>query len=288
MLWVTILNFSITIVQIIGGIVSNSIALISDALHNLGDTSAIFLAWLANKKAQKSANQHKTFGYKRIEILTALFNAVVLVGICIFLLYESYERILTPEPIKGKLMLIVASFGLLANLISVMILKKDKDHNLNMKSAYLHLLGDTLSSVAVIIGGIAIWLYNFYWLDPIITISLSLYILKHTWHIIKDTIDILMQATPRELNLEQVKTKVESIEKIDNIHHVHAWKLDDQQIHFEGHINLKNNVDMTEMMDLKLIIKTILHEEFNVSHITLEFGYGCCPDGNELINKKNE
>ncbi len=191
LLWVTLLNLSITLVQIIGGVISNSLALLSDAVHNLGDSSAIFIAFLAGKKSQKSPDKQHTFGYKRIEILAALFNSVILIAICIYLFFEAYERWIEPEPIKGLVMLIVASFGLLANLISVIVLNKDKEKNLNVKAAYLHLMGDTLSSVAVILGGVAIWIWKIYWLDPFITVLVGIYIIYHAWSVVRQTVDIL-------------------------------------------------------------------------------------------------
>ena len=283
LLWVALLNFSITLVQIIGGLVSNSLSLLSDALHNLGDSSAIFIAFLAGKRSQKTPNEQYTFGYQRIEILAALFNAVVLISICLFLFFEAYERFLTPEPIKGKIMFIVAAFGLLANLISVLVLNKDKDHNLNVKAAYLHLMGDTLSSVAVIIGGIAIWRYNAFWLDPLITVLVGIYIIYHTWGVVKQTVDILMQSTPSDIDLKEVKNKVENIAEIENMHHLHVWKLDDKQTHLEAHINLKNNINMADMMQVKGNIENLLKNDFHINHITLQMGYECCTDNNELI-----
>ncbi len=283
MLWVTLLNFSITLVQFIGGFLSNSLALVSDALHNLGDSSAIFIAFLAGKRSQKKADEQYTFGYKRIEILVALFNSTVLIAICIFLFYEAYERLMDPQPIKGLLMLSIAIFGLLANLISVIILNRDKEHNLNIKAAYLHLMGDTLSSVAVIIGGIAIWKFDTYWLDPLITIFVGIYIIYHTWGVVKETVDILMQATPKDINVKLIKQKVESLEEVDNIHHLHIWKLNDKQIHLEAHINLKNNIDMVKMMDIKQHIDKILLEKFKIGHITLQMGYDCCKGNAKLI-----
>ncbi len=286
LLWVTLLNFSITLVQVVGGLISNSLSLLSDALHNLGDSSAIFIAFLAGKRSQKSPDLQHTFGYKRIEILAALFNAVVLIAICIFLFFEAYERFINPEPIKGLLMLVVAVFGLLANLISVLVLNKDKDHNLNVKSAYLHLMGDTLSSVAVIIGGIAIWQWEIFWIDPVITVLVSIYIIYHTWGVVKQTVDILMQNTPENIDLDEIKTKVEAISEIDNIHHVHVWRLDDRQTHLEAHINLKNNIDVKQMMEVKAQVEHLLRTTFNISHITLQFGYDCCNGKDFLINEE--
>lgn len=283
LLWVALLNFSITLVQIIGGLISNSLSLLSDALHNLGDSSAIFIAFLAGKKSHKAPDEQNTFGYKRIEILAALFNAVVLISICVFLFFEAYERFMNPQPIKGKIMFVVATFGLLANLISVLVLSKDKDHSLNVKAAYLHLMGDTLSSVAVIIGGIAIWLYDAFWIDPLITVLVGMYILYHTWGVVKQTVDILMQSTPSDINIKELKQKVEKIDEIENIHHLHVWKLDDKQIHLEAHINLKNNVDMLKMMQIKEKVEYLLKEHFHINHIVLQVGYNCCLKDNQLI-----
>ncbi|HIP47593.1 MAG TPA: cation transporter [Lutibacter sp.] len=283
LLWGTLFNFAITVVQIIGGIISNSLSLISDALHNLGDASAIFIAFLAGKHSRKPANEHRTFGYKRIEILAALFNSVVLIAISIYLFFEAFQRFITPEPIKGKIMFIVAIFGLLANLISVLVLNKDKNHNLNIKAAYLHLMGDTLSSVAVILGGIGIWFYQIYWLDPLITVAVSMFIIYHTWGVVKQTVDILMQTTPSNINIDEIKSKVEKTTEIENIHHVHLWKLDDKQTHFEAHINLKNNIDMEKMMLIKQKVEHILKHHFKIQHITLQMEYDTCADNNELI-----
>lgn len=285
LLWVTVLNLSITIVQIIGGLLSNSLSLLSDAIHNLGDSSALFIAFIAGKISRKAPDQRRTFGYKRVEILAALFNAVVLISICLFLFYEAYHRFLNPEPIKGKLMFWVAIFGLLANLISVVILNKDKAHNLNVRAAYLHLMGDTLSSVAVIIGGIAIWVWGIYWIDPLITIFVGVYIIWHTWGIVKETIEILMQSTPDNIDLEELKNQIEKIEKVSNIHHVHIWKLDDTSIHFEAHIEVSENMDMNEMNLIREKIEDVLKKQFEINHITLQIGLECCSNNQELIYK---
>lgn len=284
LLWVTLLNLSITIVQVVGGIISNSLSLLSDALHNLGDSSAIFIAFVAEKMGRRKPDTQKTFGYKRVEILAALFNAIVLIAICIFLFYEAYQRFIHPESIKGRLMFVIAAFGLLANLISVALLNNDKARSLNVRAAYMHLLGDTLSSVAVIAGGVAIWLFDTYWLDPLITVFISIYIIWHTWGIVKETVDILMQSVPHEIDLKKIKAEVEQLEEVDNIHHVHVWKLDDSQIHLEAHLNLKSNIDMVEMMSVREKAENILHKKFGIQHITLQTGYNCCEGNKKLIN----
>lgn len=283
LLWVTLLNFSISLVQVVGGIISNSLSLISDAIHNLGDTSAIFIAFLAGKHAGKKPDAQKTFGYKRIEILAALFNAVVLIAICIFLFVEAYKRFMQPQAIKGGIMLTVAVFGLLANLISVLVLQKEKSHNLNIRAAYLHLLGDTLSSVAVIVGGIAILVWQVYWLDPLVTVIVGIYITYHTWGVVRQTVDILMQATPRHIDIQEIKQSVETLPQVDNIHHLHVWQMDDEQIHLEAHLNISQDLSLSEAQIVRHNVETVLKDKFGISHITLQIEYKGCEDNDELI-----
>ncbi|MBN2519721.1 MAG: cation transporter [Bacteroidales bacterium] len=284
LLWATLLNFIITIAEVIGGILSNSLSLISDALHNFSDGIAVFIAFIANRVGRKSSNFKKTFGYKRIEILAALLNAIVLIVISIYLFIEAYERFIHPEEIEGKLMFIVALIGLLANLLSVLLLHKDSHKNLNIKAAYLHLLGDTFSSIAVIIGGILIHYYKLYWIDPLITVLIGLYIIKETWQILKESVNILMQSTPADLNLNQLTRDVNAITEISNIHHIHAWNLDDKQVHFECHIELNKDYKLSEIEQIRIQVEKMLYEKYNINHVTIQFGFNCC-DNKDLINK---
>lgn len=285
LLWVTLLNFIITVVEILGGIFSNSIALLSDALHNLGDTMAVFIAYLANKISRKESNYRKTFGYKRLEILAALFNGTVLLAITIFLFVEAGKRLVKPEEIQGKLMFIVASIGFLANLMAVLLLKKDTDSNLNIRAAYLHLLGDTLSSVAVIAGSLCIIFFSIYWLDAIVTFLVGLFILKETFSVIKETIDILMQSTPKGIDLKDIQHTLEALPEVDNIYHVHVWNLNDQQIHFESHINLHKDIKVSETKEITHKIEELLQNKFGINHVTLQYGHFCCEDKNILYRK---
>jgi cobalt-zinc-cadmium efflux system protein len=280
-----ILNFTITLAEIIGGIISNSLALLSDAIHNLGDGVAVLLAYIAHRIGKKASNHRKTFGYKRIEILAAFVNSIVLAAICIFLIWEAVERFRNPAPIKGLVMFSVAAVGLLANLVAVVLLRSDSRKNINVRAAYLHLMGDTLSSVVVIIGGVLIWQFEIYWIDPAITILIGLYILRETYLLLKDSFNILMQSSPKELNLDAIKLKVEKLDGVKNIHHVHAWSLNDRQVHFEGHIDLDADMPVSQTDVLKNRIRSLLHREFNIDHTTIEVEFGDCRD-DELIHKK--
>lgn len=283
----TVLNFAIAVAEVIGGIISNSLALLSDALHNLSDAVAVLLAYIAHRYSRKPSNVKQTFGYKRVQILAALFNAVVLIGISVYLFYEAYKRLMEPEPIKGLIMMVVAIVGLLANLAAVFLLRKDKSKNLNVRAAYLHLLGDTLSSFAVIIGGVLIFFFEWYWLDPIITFLIGIYIIKETWSILKETIEILMQATPRDIDINEVKKQIENIENIENIHHVHIWKLDDQSVHFECHIDLDRNLDLKSAEPIRNEILKLLSEKHNISHVTIQFEYRWCDDKDLIHSHSN-
>jgi cobalt-zinc-cadmium efflux system protein len=284
----TFLNLIITIVEIIGGLLSNSLALLSDAIHNLGDTFAVMLAYIANRISRKDATEKKTFGYKRIEILAALLNAVVLVVITIFLFIEAYHRFFAPEPIKGKLMLIVAIIGLIANLAAVLILKKDSDSNINIRAAYLHLLGDTISSVAVIVGAILIFWFQIYWIDPLVTIIVGLYILKEAYSIMKEALDILMQSTPATLDISDIVETIQKSEEVKNVHHVHSWKLDDKQIHFECHVDVNKDMYISESDLLRLEIENTLRNKFGISHVTIQFEYNCCSEKDIIHTHKRK
>jgi len=278
------LNAAITIAEFVGGVLSNSLALISDAVHNLSDTLAIIISYIAMLAGKKESNVKKTFGYKRVEILAALFNAVVLVAISLYLFYEAYQRFLNPEPIGTKLMFIVATIGLAGNLISVLLLHKDSSHNLNVKAAYLHLLGDTLSSVGVIIGSVLIYFYNIIWIDPLLTVIIGLFIIRGTWGIIKETIEILMQASPGNIDIPKIKKHLDSHPEIKNVHHIHSWRLSDNIIHFQCHAELINNLTIEQADQVRIDLENILHKNFGIDHITIQIESDSCTE-KSTINK---
>ena len=273
-----VLNFGITFAEFAGGILSNSLSLLSDALHNLSDAIALLISYLAMKMSQKESTKKNTFGYKRIEILAALLNAVVLVAISFYLFYEAYERILDPQPIQGKLMFIVATIGLLANFFSVYLLHKDSKKNLNIKAAYLHLLGDTFSSVGVIIGSVLIYFWKIYWIDPVLTILIGLYILRGTYGILKETITILMQSSPENINISDIKKELEKHPKVENIHHIHLWMLSDKQAHFECHADVDQNYSIKESDTIRTELEKILQNKYDIQHVTIQMEYHTCDD----------
>ncbi|MBN2259574.1 MAG: cation transporter [Clostridiales bacterium] len=274
--WVTVLNATITLAEIIGGLLSGSLALLSDAVHNLSDTIAIALSYYANKLSKKPKDAKRTYGYKRAEILTAFVNSSVLMAISVVLIFEAIKQFKSPEIINGNLMIIVALIGLFANLFSVFLLEKDSHENLNIKSSYLHLLSDTVSSVGVVIGGIAINKWGVLWVDPLITILISIYIMRETWHIIKKTVFILMQSSA-DIDYESIKMDVEKIEKVKNIHHIHSWMVNEKTINFEAHIDLED-MRLSEVEEIYEKIEHVLKHHYGINHITLQAEVDKCDD----------
>lgn len=278
-----VLNFGITFAEFVGGILSNSLSLLSDALHNLSDAIALLISYLAMKMGKKESTKKNTFGYKRIEILAALLNAVVLVAISFYLFYEAYERLLDPQPIQGKLMFIVATIGLLANFFSVYLLQRDSQKSLNIKAAYLHLLGDTISSVGVIIGSVLIYFWEIYWIDPVLTILIGLYILRGTYGILKETITILMQSSPENINISDIKKELEKHPKVENIHHIHLWMLSDKQSHFECHADVDQNYSIKESDTIRTELEEILQNKYDIQHVTIQMEYHTCDDKSPIV-----
>ena len=273
LLTATLLNLVITIVEFAGGMLSGSLALLSDALHNLSDTFATFIAYLATIIGKREANQKKTFGYKRLEILAALFNAVILIVMSVFLLKEAWIRLQNPTPIHSMIMLIVGMIGLLANVYAVLIVKKDAGKSLNVRAAYVHLISDSLSSVVVIIGGLLIRIFNIVWIDPLITGIISIFIIRSGFIILKESVNILMQTAPDHLDLPDIKKQVEQQAEVLNIHHLHAWMLTDQEVHMEAHVELGSDLKLSQVKSIQHEIERLLKEDFGIRHITLQFEY---------------
>lgn len=271
------LNFFITIAEIIGGILSGSLALISDALHNFSDSISIIISYIALKLKFRSNSMKHTFGLKRAEILAAVINSAVMIVICVYLFWEAVERFMNPTPIDAGIMGIVAVIGLLANLLATFLLRRDSKSSINIRSAYLHLLSDTVSSVAVIIGGIAIALWNINWIDPLLTVLIGVYIIRESYVILMEAIHVLMEGAPLNISIEDIQGEVEKFNEVQNIHHIHLWMVGDNDAHLEAHINV-NDMKVSESDSLRIKIEKALHDKFGIEHITLQFECNQCPE----------
>ena len=273
LLTATFLNLVITAVEIAGGLLSGSLALLSDALHNLSDTFATLIAYLATLIGKREANPKKTFGYKRLEILAALTNAVILIVMSVFLMREAWHRLQDPAPINSLIMLVVGMIGLLANLYAVLILRKDAGKSINVKAAYVHLIGDSLSSVVVILGSLAIRIFKIDWIDPLITVLISIYIVRSGFVILKQSVNILMQSAPEHLDLARVKFQVEQEPEVLNIHHIHSWMLTDREVHLEAHVELNKDLKISQVKQIQNKLEHLLRKDFEITHITLQFEF---------------
>jgi len=269
------LNFFITIAEVIGGFISGSLSLISDALHNFSDGIAIIITYIAMRLSKRPKTFKYTFGLKRAEIIAAIINASSLIIISFFLIKEAIERFYHPTEITGSLMLIIAALGLFANVAGTLFLKKGSESNLNIRAAYFHLLSDAVSSLAVIIGAVFIIFYKIYWIDPLLTILISLYILKETYEIVKESLDIVMMSSPEGIDLNELKILVESLNGVKNVHHIHLWKLNDNDTHFEAHIEVED-MTVSKTAEIQKLIEHELHERYEINHTTLQFECDKC------------
>lgn len=275
-LWVSIfLNLTITLAQVIGGILANSLALLSDAVHNFNDSMSLVTTLVTKKIAKKGASSTKTFGYKRAEIIGAFVNLITLVIVALFLIKEGVERFFDPQPIDGLTMFWVSMIGLAANLITAALLWKNSQDDINMKSAFIHILSDAFSSLGVIIGGWLIIQYQWYIVDTILTIIIGSYILWHCYYMLWEAIDILMESKPANIDIEELKSSMNRVNKVCDIHHLHIWRLDEQSILLESHVVIEQE-DLHDMENIKSSLKKILHDDFDIYHSTLEFEVEPC------------
>ncbi|GAV22697.1 cation diffusion facilitator family transporter [Carboxydothermus pertinax] len=281
----TLLNFIITVAEIIGGIYAHSLSLISDALHNFSDGLALIISYFALKLAQKGSDEKRTFGYKRSTILAAVINSSVLIFLSGFLLREAYFKFINPEPVTGRIMIIVAMVGLVANTLGAFLLHHSSEKDMNIKSAYLHLFSDAMSSAAVVVGGVVIYYFSLYWIDPLLTVIISIYVLKESFEILKKATNILMQGVPEDIDILEIVQELKKIEGIRDVHHVHLWGLNENHLFFEAHVNLQEDVLLSQTNSIYQRIEHILRERFGINHLTIQFEYNCCPE-TDIIKKE--
>lgn len=276
------LNILITISQVIGGLLSGSLALLSDALHNFSDVLSLIVSYIANVLSKKEASTNKTFGYKRAEIIAAFVNSATLMVVAVILIIEAVERFLTPQTIASNLVIWFSLLGILANGFSVLLLKNDSEKNMNMKSAYLHLLTDMMASVAVLAGGILMKFYEIYWIDPLLTIAIAIYLIYMGYDLLKKSTKVLMLFTPDSIKIEQIVTAISKIERIKNVHHVHIWQLNENEVHLEAHIDFASDISLSEFDVILEQIEEEVYHNFGINHINIQPEYGKC-DSKSLI-----
>lgn len=265
-----LLNLLITIAQIIGGIISGSLALISDALHNFSDVLSLVFSLIAHKLSRRKASINNTFGYKRAELIAAFINAITLIIVALYLIIEASKRLFNPEPIQSGLVIWLAILGILVNGFSVLLLKKDAEHNLNMKSAYLHLLTDMLASVAVLVGGILMKFYGWFWVDSLMTLLIALYLIYVSYDLIKESTKMLMLFTPHHIDIKEIVREVHKIPGVNKLHHIHVWHLNEEELHLEAHLDCSEDIKMSEFNELLDKVEQVLFTKFHINHINIQ------------------
>jgi cobalt-zinc-cadmium efflux system protein len=282
-LFITILlNVGITVAQVIGGLLSGSMALLSDAAHNFSDVLSLIVSLVAEKLSGRERTLRQTYGYMRAGIFAAFFNAATLLIIATILVWESIYRIIHPQPIAGLIVIYLAALGILLNGLSVLLIKKDAERSMNMRSAYLHLFTDMMTSIAVLAGGFAIKFLGWFWIDGMLSIGIAIYLVYSSWGIFYEAIRIFMQFTPSHIDIEEIARKVTLLKGVKNMHHVHVWQLDDREMMLEAHLDLDEDYSISRFEDILDKVDKIL-EQYDIHHFNIqpELHRG---DQKELIN----
>lgn len=267
-------------VEVIGSWITGSLALLSDAAHMMTDASALVISLTAIRIGKKVADIKRTFGYYRFEILAAAFNSILLFFVAIYIIYEAYDRLKNPPEIQSMGMLIIASLGLIVNLISMKLLFTGKDSSLNIKSAYLEVWSDMLGSLGVIIGAILIKFTNWVWIDSVIAVAIGLWVLPRTWTLLKDTINILLEGVPEGIDLQKLKESITSINGVLGIHELHVWAITSGKISLTAHIVTNDHVNCDEILSN---IRNLLQEDFHIVHTTLQHELQTCSSDEKII-----
>jgi cobalt-zinc-cadmium efflux system protein len=269
---------AIMVVEILGGIFSGSLALLSDAGHMLVDALALGLSLIAIRAARRPATATKTFGYHRAEILAALTNGAILVLVSAYIFYEAYHRFTEPSAVKTPLMLTIALIGLFGNLGGVLLLNRGSRRSLNVRAAFWHVLGDTISSVGVIIAGIVILLTGTYLADPIAAVVIGIIILWGAVRIVRESADVLLEAAPRDIETSEVTDFVRHIPGVNEVHDIHIWTITSDIYALSAHLVIDDQM-VSRSMDIVKTVRQELAKRYSINHTTLQLECESCPTG---------
>ncbi len=279
------LNFGIAAVEAVGGLLSGALSLVSDALHNAGDSGSLLLTLAARRLAGRRNSARHTFGFKRAETFAAVVNAAALIGVSVLLLAAAIARLRHPVPVQGGWMIGIGLFGVVANVAGTWLLHRDARTSLNVRSSYLHLVADAASSAAVVCGGIAIIWWRADWVDPVLSIAIAGYAAAGSVIVLRQAVHVLMEGTPVDLDLGALQRAVEAVPGVENIHHVHVWSVGESDVHLDAHLEIADML-VSETQGLRAAVEAVLATDFGVGHVTLQLEAGCCPDP-DLIKKRS-
>jgi len=264
-----LLNSLFVLIEAVIGFSIHSLSLLSDAGHNLADVGSLGLSLLAFRLLKVKANHKYTYGYRKTTIVAALFNAMILLISIAVIAYEAIQRFSNPPALPGKTIAIVAGIGIIINFVTAILFLKNKERDLNIKSAYLHMMADALVSAGIMVGGIIIYYTRQYWIDPVMSIIIVLVILWSTWGLLKESLALTLDAVPKDIDIEMIKNKAEKITGIKDLHHIHVWAMSTTENAMTAHLVVDQHKDNEEISSIKNELKHTL-QHMNIQHITLE------------------
>ena len=263
------LNLSFVVIEVFAGICNNSMALLSDAGHNLADVGALALSLFAYKMLTVKSNEHFTYGYRKTSILISLLNAVVLLISIGVIVYEAIQRLFHAKPVEGLTISMVAAIGIVINFISARLFFKTKEEDINIKAAYLHLMSDAVVSLGIVLAGIAMYYLHWFWLDPAISILIAIVILVSTWQLLKQSLRLSLDAVPENITVADVKFSALKVNGVKGLHHIHVWAMSTTENALTAHLVLESGIANAEEQKIKQEVKHLL-EHKNIHHVTLE------------------
>lgn len=273
-----VITLGFVIIEALAGWYANSLALLTDAGHNLTDVMALALSWYAMRLAARPANSGKTFGYHRAGVIIALFNSASLIAMTIWIFYEATQRLLAPPEVASGLLVVVAIVAFAVNLSTALLIRRGSDHDLNLRSAYLHLAGDALSTFGAILAGIGIWLTGWHWLDPLASVLIGLLILWNAWGIVRESVDVLLEGTPRGVDMEALVADLRGVAGVRGVHDLHVWSLTPQMRALSAHL-LTDDISVSAGAAIQRRANEMLHARHGIAHATLQLEcVGCEPD----------
>ncbi|CAG9183853.1 cation diffusion facilitator family transporter [Cupriavidus respiraculi] len=280
--WALGLTATFLVVELVGGLLTQSLALISDAAHMFTDTAALAIALAAIQIAKRPVDKARTFGYYRFEILAAALNALLLFGVALYILYEAYQRLQSPPDIESTGMLLIAVVGLVVNFASMRILAGGKDHSLNVKGAYLEVWSDLLGSLGVIIGALIIRFTGWAWVDTVVAVMIGLWVLPRTWILLKSSLNILLEGVPEEIEIGRVEEALRSIRGVKSIHDLHVWALTSGKVSLTVHV--VNDAAINAEREILPAIRDLLAQQFGITHITVQCELAPCRQADRSVH----
>ncbi len=272
------LTLAFVIVEVIAGLLGNSLALLTDAAHNLTDVLALGLSWFAMRKALQPANARKTYGYHRAGILAAMVNSATLALLSLGIFYEAWQRFIHPPEVNSGILVGVGLAAFVINAVTAWLIKEGSEHDLNMRSAFIHLMGDVLSTLGAVLAGVVIFFTHWNWLDPLVSVLIGLLIVWNAWGILRETIHILLESTPADIDIKKMVGEMNAVPGVKGVHDLHVWSIDQQKRLLSAHV-VTDDISISCGATIQGELNELLVHRYGIAHTTLQLECACCNEG---------